>query len=77
MPLNITIQGIVQDVGFRPFSGRIIVISSLLPAGASMFILPDLAACPGCIDGVFDPANCFYRYPFTSCYVLLLGKGFL
>ncbi len=33
----------------------------------SPWVLPDIAACPQCIDDVFNPESRFYRYPFTSC----------
>lgn len=33
----------------------------------SMFISPDIATCPACIDELLDPSNRRYQYAFTSC----------
>lgn len=34
---------------------------------ASVFISPDLATCPACMNDIFDPTNRRYHYAFTSC----------
>ncbi|MCX7086796.1 MAG: carbamoyltransferase HypF [Methylococcales bacterium] len=33
----------------------------------SLFVLPDIATCPACIQDIFDVSSRYYRYPFTSC----------
>ena len=44
---------------------------SILPSRASgrreVFVLPDIAVCPECLQEVFDPGNRRFRYPFTNC----------
>ncbi|MEW5795318.1 MAG: carbamoyltransferase HypF [Candidatus Zixiibacteriota bacterium] len=34
---------------------------------AAATVMPDLAACPECVQEIFDSANRRYRYPFTNC----------
>ncbi len=41
--------------------------TSTIDGKPSVFVLPDLACCPACINDINDADSRFYRYPFTSC----------
>ena len=34
---------------------------------SSLFVLPDIATCPDCVDELFNPASRHYQYPLISC----------
>lgn len=53
----------LNPVGFDSFEIR----QSDDSGEKTVFVLPDIATCPDCLQEVFNPSNRRYRYPFTNC----------
>ena len=53
----------LDPIGYEGFEIR----PSVDSGDKTALVLPDIAACPDCINEVFDPANRRYLYPFTNC----------
>jgi hydrogenase maturation protein HypF len=55
---------------------------SIVDGERSIYVLPDIATCPHCIQDIFDPASRYYHYPFTSCchcgprYSIMTGQPY-
>src|SRR5947209_10844032 len=62
---RITVTGVVQGVGFRPFVHRI--AASRAVTGATTPIPPDVAVCDDCVAELFDSRDRRYRHPFMTC----------
>lgn len=66
-PVHAFIQSLessyLDPVGFNRFEIR----KSADTGAKTVVVLPDIAACPQCLEEVFDPQNRRYLYPFTNC----------
>ncbi|MGD9545155.1 MAG: carbamoyltransferase HypF [Methylocystis sp.] len=50
-----------------PLESSSFVILDSVDGPTETRIVPDAAVCEECLDDLFDPASCFYLYPFVTC----------
>ena len=53
----------LDPLGYSEFAIR----ESVEGGSKSVFVLPDIATCPSCVEEIFDPSNRRHLYPFTNC----------
>jgi len=53
----------LEPAGYQRFEIR----HSERGGAKTVFVLPDMAACPDCVAEVFDASDRRHRYPFTNC----------
>lgn len=53
----------LDPVGYTTFEIR----DSQSSENTSVFVLPDIAVCPECVQEILNSSNRRYRYPFTNC----------